>query len=226
MNTGNRNSDSHDRLLYACLAFSGQITASVTHELNNVLGTIDQVAGLLEDLAATPASEVTVAVERLSTLTDRLNRQTERGVTLTKRLNTFAHMGDHITVECNLNDLLENIAGLTQRIANMQRVELKTTLPNHDITVRTNPLFLSHLLFLCTKKALSLADRDVVLEIRLSQCDEEAEVTIEVPCHETAADRVQEDDFELLRSRLPVVITEQVSDEGIRIGVKLSTGGR
>ncbi|MFH1372336.1 MAG: hypothetical protein ABII79_00850 [bacterium] len=215
----NSNSDTDDRLLYACLAFSGEITASVTHELNNVLGTIDQVAGLFDDLAATPTAEVTVATERLKTLADRVDKQTERGITLIKRLNAFAHMGDHITVECNLNDVIENLTNLTQRIANMQRIELKTSLPNHSIMVTTNPLLLSHVLFLCIKRALSLGDRDEVLNVRLSQQDEKAEVTIEVQCGDAVSDSSNDGDLSNLLSRIPAEVSELISDGRLSINV-------
>ena len=48
-----KNNKTADQPVHSTLGFMGEITASVTHELSNVIGTIEQIAGLIGDLAET-----------------------------------------------------------------------------------------------------------------------------------------------------------------------------
>ena len=101
-NSANNPAPIENDFLFNSLHFFGALTASVTHELNNVLGTIDQISGLLEDMAASASNNQTVSIENLNSLSEKINRQTERGIALIKQLNTFAHSADHVTAEFNL----------------------------------------------------------------------------------------------------------------------------
>jgi len=76
------------------LVFFGTLTASVTHELNNVLSIIDQTRGLLEDLAVGAASGRAIDPARLETIATRIDRQVRKGVEIMSCLNRFAHSLD------------------------------------------------------------------------------------------------------------------------------------
>jgi len=56
------------------LKFFGIITASVTHELNNILSIIDQSAGLVEDFMANPDSGVPLTEEKLKQITAKIRK--------------------------------------------------------------------------------------------------------------------------------------------------------
>jgi C4-dicarboxylate-specific signal transduction histidine kinase len=64
------------------LNFFGKITASVTHELNNVFSIINEYNGLLEDQIFIAESELTPNIEKLSRIQDRLAKQIARGETI------------------------------------------------------------------------------------------------------------------------------------------------
>ena len=72
------------------LAFFGAITASVSHELNNVISIVYQTAGLLNDLLAGAQRGRPISDERLEQIAIRIGEQTERGAAIIKRLNAFA----------------------------------------------------------------------------------------------------------------------------------------
>ncbi len=204
----------HDDLpLHEGLAFAGAITASVTHELNNVLGTIDQIAGLLEDLAFTMGQGAPVTPEMLNSFAGRINTQTARGMALVKRLNTFAHSGDHPETEFNLGDAVENLAGLMRRLAGMQRIELTVTLPDNPVLVRCNPFFLRHVLFLALRRMLASARQKTTLEIALAEREQRAVITLTAVQEKTPDPVFQPDHLTWLVLRLSGECKEQLDGE-------------
>jgi len=167
-----------DQFLSHGLYFSGSITASVTHELNNVLGTIDQLSGLLEDLAFTVSNEGEIKEEQLRTISDRISVQTERGIKLIKRLNRFAHSSDETISNINIVEAIENIVALMQRLASMQKVKLVMTKPKEDIMVFTNQFILLEIIFLVIKKILPCTNPDTELEVIPSEQNKDVLIAI------------------------------------------------
>lgn len=106
------------------LAFFGALAASVTHELNNVLSTVDQVSGLLGDLVTGAAAGGAVDPRRLATLRGRIDRQVRRGIEIVQHLNSFAHSLDDPAGPFEAADLLEDLIVLSGRLADLERVRL------------------------------------------------------------------------------------------------------
>jgi C4-dicarboxylate-specific signal transduction histidine kinase len=109
------------------LAFFGAITASVTHELNNVLSIVDQVAGLLGDLAARAARGDVIDAHRLETLQGRIDRQARKGIGIVQHLNRFAHCLDDPQGNFEATEVIEHLLALSERFADLARVRLKRT---------------------------------------------------------------------------------------------------
>jgi len=185
----NRNSDQQQ--LFESLSFSGEITASVTHELNNVLGTIEQVTGLIEDMAATDVAQKAGISDKLLDIVNRVIRQSDRGTALIKRLNAFAHLADNAVVECDLGELLENIVGLSERIARMNKVQLVTTGLDQKIIVKANPFMIVRTIYSAIKRAIQIADPSESIQINSDQDQEEAVITIDVRCGDSIDDSTE-----------------------------------
>ena len=75
------------------LAFFGTITAGLSHELKNVIATINEYNGLLDDLAQAAARRP-LDPERLRQICGKITKQIERGESLILGLNRFAHSMD------------------------------------------------------------------------------------------------------------------------------------
>ena len=73
-------------VLDAGLAFFGAVTASVTHEQNNVLSVIDQTAGLLQDMIAAEREGTPINIDRLADAVRTVQAQTERSLGIIRRL--------------------------------------------------------------------------------------------------------------------------------------------
>jgi C4-dicarboxylate-specific signal transduction histidine kinase len=214
---------SGDESTYSFEAFYGEITASVTHELNNVLGTIEQVAGLLEDLSLLPSGSESDVVERLGSLSEKIIRQTDRGMELVKRLNRFAHWGDQAFGEHDICELVENLVALAQRFARLQSVTLRTDLPGQPVLLVTSAVRVSEILFRCLRRALFSATADAELVVRLSARDDDVAIRLEGPCEEERPDCPQ---LPASQEKPPIKVVETRRDNHICIEIVVAEGGQ
>ncbi|MEZ5359619.1 MAG: hypothetical protein R3F48_12440 [Candidatus Zixiibacteriota bacterium] len=154
-----------EELLVEGLKFSGAITASVTHELNNVLGTIEQISGLLEDLAYTLEEKDSELSNQLNDIAGRIVRQTDRGSALIKQLNTFAHSSDAVSAEINVEDVLKNLDALMARMAKMNKVALEMTTPDDVIIISGYPYRFRQIVFGIIRRILPAVNRESTIQI-------------------------------------------------------------
>jgi hypothetical protein len=131
----------------ADLRFFGVVTASVTHELNNVNSTIEQIAGLLEDHLALLQADQSADPERLRTIHERIVRQTRRAAGTIERLNRFAHYADTPCVHIDLNGLVANLRDLAERLAGRCRIALSFAPAAEDVALEGDPFLLARLIF-------------------------------------------------------------------------------
>lgn len=220
-NNPNNQDPSEDDFLYNGLHFFGALTASVTHELNNVLGTIDQISGLLEDMTISASNNQKASLDNLNILSEKINRQTERGIALIKRLNTFAHSTDHAAVEFNLSEVVVSLMALMKRLADMQRVEIVVNRSDEDILVKTNSFVFQQVLYLAAKRVLSLIEQKTSMTITVAATDIEKSVTITAPYPGNSPAWPEKAYINLLASKLPGILEEKVGDEQLMIEIML-----
>ena len=202
------------------LAFFGAITASVSHELNNVISIIDQTAGLLEDLLIGAETGRQIENDRLKRIADNISNQTQRGVGVIKRLNTFAHSVDDPVKEFDINDLVENLTALTRRFANLKRIQLEMQLYNGSITLISSPFMIQQIMFRCIKHALEISQQGDTVNINVDRSDSNALVTIESPGIDRDEEGFDPVYVELLASRIGGSLN--ISSEPDRTTFKLS----
>jgi signal transduction histidine kinase len=160
------------------LAFFGAITASVSHELNNVLSIIDQIAGLLEDQLATVRTGQPLRPERLQDIHGRIQKQTQRGIEIIRSLNRFAHSVDVPCCEFELADTLRNLLALTDRLAQLRRVRLEATYPPQALRMTGNPFLVQQAVFVGLRTFLTAAEPQTVIEIALGRSGDQARIEI------------------------------------------------
>jgi len=103
----------------------GKLTASATHEFQNVLAIIKESAGLMEDvLAFTPMENADILEERLGMPLSTVKKQVARGVELVSCLNGFAHTTDQARMQVDVVALSRRLVLLTRRLAANVGVEL------------------------------------------------------------------------------------------------------
>jgi signal transduction histidine kinase len=160
------------------LAFSGAITASISHELKNVLAIINEHNGLLSDILESAKQGVSPDERKLSRIAGKVNVQIEKGNELIGRLNRFAHSTDFETKEVELNDLLQEIIDLAQRLAGLRTIQLKLNPPVEKIALNTNPFFLQYALFICFELFWDIAEKNRLVTVSAESSGQQAKIII------------------------------------------------
>jgi signal transduction histidine kinase len=96
------------------MMFFGKVNASISHELKNILATISEAAGLLNDLTEMATKGHNFELEMMKTCSQDIVEEIQRGFAAIKRMNTFSHSMDDPLKRVNLIEVLDlmiNLAG-------------------------------------------------------------------------------------------------------------------
>jgi C4-dicarboxylate-specific signal transduction histidine kinase len=137
------------------LQFFGKISASISHELKNVLAIINENAGLLEDLTLMADRGQPIDPARLKIMAAAVQKQIGRADNILKNMNQFAHSIDETIADVDLNQTIEQFMALTERFAAMQGVKVDLQLPASPPSIPTAPFYLMNLLWLSLDFAMS-----------------------------------------------------------------------
>ena len=80
------------------LQFFGKVSASISHEIKNVLAIMNENAGLLEDYTRMLENGKPINTERFKTLAGKVLKQIQRADGIVKRLNRFAHSVENFAI--------------------------------------------------------------------------------------------------------------------------------
>ncbi len=204
------------------LQFFGKIAASISHEIKNVLAIINENAGLLEDLTLMAERGMAIDPQRLRAMSRTLMKQVKRADTIVKNMNRFAHSADASLQTIDLNDVIELLAALSNRIAVMRGITLNPQLNENPVTLKTSPFLLMNLLWLCLDFAMGVAGDDKVVELVTQKADANIQIRFKrIDC--LAEDALQLFPTEREKRLLELLKAElEVSTENREILVKLS----
>lgn len=130
------------------IGFSGKLTAGYTHEINNVLGIIEQSAGLMEDIYSLLAGQISDKyLDKFKDTVSTIEEQVQRGILLTGALNKFSHSPDDIKILVDMNETLDFMTKLCVRFANLKQIVLKFLKQDGVDEIYTNPVFLNYVVY-------------------------------------------------------------------------------
>jgi len=147
------------------LQFFGQMTASISHEIKNVLAIINENAGLLDDLALMADRGAAIEPQRLKNMSRVVMKQVSRADTIAINMNRLAHSVDESIKTIDLNDILELLLALTNRFASTRGVTIQPKLNQSPVTLRTAPFLFMNLLWLCLDFAMDAVGEDKIVEL-------------------------------------------------------------
>lgn len=224
MSDDRRAGDAELHLLEQGLTFYGTITASVSHELNNVVSIIDQTTGLLEDMIAAVERGKPISADRLEHIAGSLRKQTVRGLNIIKHLNEFAHSSDVPRRRYDVVESVVNVVELSRRLADMKRVEIYVRSGSDIPECSGNPFFARRVLFEPVRLALLNARAGDRIDVCVEGSGANAEVSIEVPSRALKPEQLATPSFQGLLSQACATISVEEKEDRITCRLVFASG--
>ena len=153
------------------LQFFGRISASISHEIKNVLAIVNENAGLLEDFTLMADQGKPIDPARLKMMAAAVKRQVGRADEIIKNMNRFAHSIDQTATTVDLDQTIELFIALTARFAAMRSVKVDLQLPASPLTIPTAPYYLMNLLWLCLDFSMSASGDEKRVELVVEETE-------------------------------------------------------
>ena len=161
------------------LEFFGKISASISHEIKNVLAIINENAGLLGDLAVMAEKGGPLEPERLKTLAERVARQIRRADGIIKNMNRFSHTVDEWGKTIDLCESTAFSVALSNRFAAMAQVSLELAEQGEPVMITTSPFYLLNLIGLCLDFAMGACDEKAAVKLSVEKADRGGRIRFE-----------------------------------------------
>ncbi|MFH0785756.1 MAG: sensor histidine kinase [Pseudomonadota bacterium] len=168
----------YDAIGEAGLRFFGRVSASISHEIKNVLAIINENTGLLEDLSFAAKRGSAIDPERLNKACLQFTKQIQRADTIMKNMNRFAHSVDQFNSQVDLHELTDLVANLAGRLAAMRKLTIQVEQPGTPVIYSGNPFLLQNLIWLCLEFAFGVASSGSTLI--LSPCKDDAGLSLRI----------------------------------------------
>ena len=139
------------------IQFMGKMSASISHELKNVLAIINENAGLLNDFCRMSERGMDIDPERLAKVSDNITRQVQRADAILKNMNLFAHSTDTPLTVVDLHATLAMVIKLATRFAANRVIQLKLVPASEPLTITTRPFILENLIWRCLDMSMNVA---------------------------------------------------------------------
>ncbi len=189
------------------IIYYGRMTASISHEINNVLAIVNELAGLQDDLLYAIEDSSDIDPQRFGQVAKDIQKQVQRGKGIVNRLNRLAHSVDDAVSEFDLLAILEDTVEIAQRLAVIQGVNLNYNPENAPVTVNSNRFIVQQGLFACLEMAYSSLNSGSEVEIDCGINDEFVEIRVHSKSSINAEDQ---SDRLLVLSRLLDIIKGKI----------------
>jgi hypothetical protein len=136
------------------LAFFGAVTASLSHQINNVFTIVNELNGLVEDLLFASGEGRPIPPARLKSVAEKIGRNVGRGTEYVRLLNRFAHSADPAEAEADVCEVLLLFEALSARFLDLKQAKMALSLPPEALPATTKPFTLVHALFVCLQSFL------------------------------------------------------------------------
>lgn len=135
------------RMLEWGLGFFSVMSRSLSHDINNVLATVSQLSGLIDDFAYAAKQGKPLDPERLTHTVMRIGKQVERGKAQTTMLNRFAHSVDEQHAPLELGHSVAEVVAMCQRFARLRRMTLEAEPGARAVTVVGSCFHVEHAVY-------------------------------------------------------------------------------
>jgi len=147
--------------------FIGEILASVTHEMQNVLAIIKESGALAEDILHLNGPPPMKHGDKLTVALGNIGQQTGRGRNLMFMLNGFAHAAEDFPEVSDLCRCGRQICTLAERKIMLAECLLEAALPEKPVRVRGNALLLMQAIYAALQAMLAVTAKKGTLHVSL-----------------------------------------------------------
>jgi two-component system NtrC family sensor kinase len=141
------------------LASLGELAAGIAHEINNPVAIMVEEAGWIHDLLDEGLDKEGNTDETRRALT-QIRTQGSRCREITHKLLSFARMIDPTVVEMQLNDMVEEIVGLSSQRARFANVQVETELADDLPTIAASPSEMQQVLLNLVNNAVDAMEKE------------------------------------------------------------------
>jgi signal transduction histidine kinase len=140
------------------LRFYSKISASMSHDIKNILAIINENAGLLEDYTLMVNQGVPLDPERLKPLAANIAKQVGRANQITTHMSRVAHSLDQSVSLIDLDETLQRFIELAGRLSQMRNVSMDIRKSSQPVEVETSPFFLMTLIWHLLDRAVAAGE--------------------------------------------------------------------
>jgi nitrogen-specific signal transduction histidine kinase len=187
--------------------FIGKILSIFTHEIKNHLAVIKESSGLMEDLIEFGKSRPKQDLNQFLEISSSIHNQVRKTMSLLNYLNRFSHRFDHEMCTFNLNESLEELLALIQRMVNQKRITINKEFEQNMPLVQSNPSHLQLLVFSLLEERIKKLDDRSSISIRTSHS--KGKITISILTHGDMTHRSE---------KMPLCSRELLQDLTLNLG--------
>ena len=170
----------------AGLQFFGKMSASISHEIKNVLAIINESAGLLGDYTLMAEKGIPLDPERLQSLSVKIRDQVLKADGIIKNMNRLSHSIDESTRRIDVGETVKFVTDLSKRVGFIRGVTLMPHPTPAPMMITTNPFLLENLLWQCLNIAMDAAGSEKTITLR----GKESEIGVQISL--TGLERLKE----------------------------------
>ncbi len=204
----------------ANIVFFGRIMANVSHEFNNIITVISELAGLLNDLCLMARKGRPISNDKLESLSENISKQVARGKHLVSHMNRFSHSTDDSHAEVDLCQVVENMQVLTDRLFKNRQTGMAVSPPSEQISLHTDPFELRRILFSCLDRFLDASSPEVSITIKRPGEGENPELHISGPVETASSEFIEQ--LNALKEQAQAINSQLLYDKsGTQILIRL-----
>ncbi len=141
------------------LASIGELAAGIAHEINNPVAIMVEEAGWIKDLLEEEEFRNSENMSEFQRALSQISNQGRRCKEITHKLLSFARKTDSRTQEVNINQLIQEIIGLTEQRARYSRIVFKSNFDSNLPSVRASNTEIQQILLNMINNAIDAMEK-------------------------------------------------------------------
>ena len=142
------------------LASIGELAAGIAHEINNPVAIMVEEAGWIQDLLEEEEFSDSANLEEFERALTQINTQGKRCKEITHKLLSFARKTDSRLQQFAINDLIEEVIGLSQQRAKYAKVTITPQLADHLPAIQASPSEMQQVFLNLINNAVDAMEKD------------------------------------------------------------------